>query len=176
MRVIRKLLNVDSRLPDEGTIQSGFRYAFSLCRDHHDAEDFVQQACLRLCRRYGRIKSRTLLFTAIRNLYFDRCRRDKIVQFASLEEGGTNLQCEKSGAGQLNEMDLEAALDELDPSSRELVYLHLIEGYTASEVAKITSKPRGTVLSKLGRAKKQLVDFFEADQARAQDKRRKETI
>ncbi len=39
---------------DEAWVQAGYRYAFSLSHNRHDAEDLVQQAWLKLTRRYGR--------------------------------------------------------------------------------------------------------------------------
>ena len=72
---------------DEGSInteelaQSGFRYAYSLTHHAHDAQDLVQAAWLKLQRAYSRVENKMLLFTAIRNLFYDGKRREKIVRF-----------------------------------------------------------------------------------------------
>src|SRR3954468_13245730 len=67
-------------------VQSGYRYALALTHHSADAEDLVQEAWLNLCRRYSRVESNALLFTAVRNLFVDQCRRKKIVQFDSLDQ------------------------------------------------------------------------------------------
>ena len=56
-------------------LQAGYRYALSLTHHPHDAEDFVQTACLKLYSKKGRMKSKALLFKTIRNLFFDQQRR-----------------------------------------------------------------------------------------------------
>jgi RNA polymerase sigma-70 factor (ECF subfamily) len=62
---------------EEELLQSGFRYALSLTHHQHDAEDLTQQAYLNLARSYGRVRTRSLLVRAIRNLFYDRYRRGK---------------------------------------------------------------------------------------------------
>jgi RNA polymerase sigma-70 factor (ECF subfamily) len=51
---------------------------------------------------------------------------------------------------------VDNALLQLDPKSRLVIILRLIEGYTTEEAAKILSIPKGTVLSRLFRAQEQL--------------------
>ena len=51
---------------------------------------------------------------------------------------------------------LSAALAELSPGERELLFLAVIEEYTAVEIARLTGRPRGTVLSSIHRTKQKL--------------------
>lgn len=136
-------------------MQSGYRYACSLTNNSHDAEDLLQEAWLNLCRRYGAAGSRALLFASIRNLFIDRCRRNRVIAFDSMEESGwvpaAPPQLPPGTAG-----DIETLLGQLRPGEREAVYLHYIAGHTAEEVGAITHQPRGTVLSLLHRALKRL--------------------
>ena len=62
-------------VPEAETLQAAYRFALSLSRNPHDAEDLVQEACLKLCRRYGRIKTPSLMYTTIRHLFYDQYRR-----------------------------------------------------------------------------------------------------
>jgi RNA polymerase sigma factor (sigma-70 family) len=136
-------------------MQSGYRYALSLTHHGHDAEDLVQEAWLNLCRRYGSASSRAALYTTIRNLFIDRCRRNRVIAFDSMEE----MSGEPSAAAGLppgTASDVETLLGQLRPGEREAVYLHYIEGHTAEEVGTLTRQPRGTVLSLLHRALKKL--------------------
>jgi RNA polymerase sigma-70 factor (ECF subfamily) len=75
----------DLTLTDNELLQQAFRYAHSLSHNSQDAEDLVQEAWVALWKRYGRVESRAVLFTAVRNLFIDHCRRGKIVQFDSLD-------------------------------------------------------------------------------------------
>jgi RNA polymerase sigma factor (sigma-70 family) len=132
-------------------LQSGFRYAFSLSHHRHDAEDLAQEAWLKLCVRYGGATSRAALFTTIRNLFIDRCRRANILAFDSWDEDPPNLTAPENAAPGAF-ADLDRLLKELRPGEREAIYLHYVEGHTAEEVGVITRQPRGTVLSLLHRA------------------------
>ena len=135
-------------------LQCGYRYAVSLTHHHADAEDIAQQAWVNLCRRHGRVASRAALFTTIRHLFIDRCRRDRVVAFDSLEESTAEPVNESVDAGV--QCDLQQLLGELRPGEREVIYLHHVDGHTAEEVGILTSQPRGTVLSLLSRAMKKL--------------------
>lgn len=137
-------------------LQSGFRYALSLAHHHQDAEDLVQQAWLRLQRqRNGSTPiKRGPLFKTIRNLFIDSLRRKGIVEFEALEDE-THLADEPATdpgvAG-----DLEYLLGQLKAGERELLYLHCVEGHTAREISDLISRPRGTILSSINRAKAKL--------------------
>jgi RNA polymerase sigma-70 factor (ECF subfamily) len=136
-------------------MQSGYRYALSLTHHGHDAEDLLQEAWLNLCRRYGAASSRAALYTTIRHLFIDRCRRKRVIAFDSLEAMTQPLaappELPPGTAG-----DVETLLSQLRPGEREAIYLHYIEGHTAEEVGALTRQPRGTVLSLLHRALKKL--------------------
>jgi RNA polymerase sigma-70 factor (ECF subfamily) len=132
-------------------LQSGFRYALSLSHHQHDAEDLAQEAWLKLCVRYGGAISRAALFTTIRNLFIDRCRRANVLGFDSCDDEPLDLTApENASPGTL--ADLDGLLAGLRPGEREAIYLHYVEGHTAEEVGVLTHKPRGSVLSLLHRA------------------------
>src|SRR5271156_4822901 len=71
---------------DAELLQAGYRYALALTHHPEDAEDLAQEAWLNLSRRYGRVESRAILFTTVRNLFIDQCRRRKVVQFESMDQ------------------------------------------------------------------------------------------
>jgi RNA polymerase sigma-70 factor, ECF subfamily len=51
---------------------------------------------------------------------------------------------------------LHEALGSLREDERETLFLAVVEGYTAEEIAQLSGRPRGTVLSMLFRAKGKL--------------------
>jgi len=137
---------------DAERLQKGYRYALALTHHAADAEDLVHEAWLNLSRRYGKVETNALLFTAVRNLFVDQCRRKKIVQFDSLEDAtgpelATNPESEPGVQG-----DLDTLLEVLRPVEREALFFHYYEGRTAEEIAQLTGQPRGTVLSLLHRS------------------------
>ena len=52
--------------------------------------------------------------------------------------------------------EMHRALGRLRDDEREVLFLAAVEGYTATELAELTDKPRGTILSMIHRAKKKL--------------------
>ena len=112
----------------------------------------MQQAWLKLTHRYGHVKHRTILLTAIRRLFYDQCRRGKIVSFGPLEGSPEPTSSESAPTCD----DLDVLLAGLRPEEREAIYLSAVEGYTAREIAEQTGFPRNTVLSLIHRARGKL--------------------
>jgi RNA polymerase sigma-70 factor (ECF subfamily) len=117
-----------------------------------EAEDLVQEAWLNVTRRYGAVASRALLFTTVRNLFIDQCRRRKIVHFESLDQPEPPALPIPDGDEPGLQGDVAALLGALRSAEREAVFLHYYEGRTAEEISQLTGQPRGTVLSLLHRA------------------------
>lgn len=129
-----------------------FRYAYSLCQDQAWAEDLMQETCLRVLQKGG-TWSFGYMAKVTRNHFIDQVRRKQKVRFRSIEEGDAQFHSyEQNTADPM----LERALALLKPESRELLYLFIVEGYTAKELAKLTGKPRGTILSTVHRSKEKL--------------------
>lgn len=161
-------------MSEEDLLQAGYRYALALAHHHQDAEDLVQQAWLRLHRRYGGVENLPLLFTAIRNLFFDQLQRKTRLRFVSLEdiqESDMDHVLTSGTGASLARVDLERLLGNLKAKEREVLFFHYVQGYTAAEIGRLTGQPRGTVLSLLRRSKQKLSATFseEADTARLQE-------
>ena len=144
-------MTADPRTDLDELLQRGFTYALSLTHDSAQAEDLLQEACLRLSRRGGPWRF-NYLATVVRNLTIDEHRRSQRVQFEPLVEDSSS----RRGPNVLHDEVLERALSRLRPSDRELLYLNAVEGYSTSEISSLVGKPRGTVLSSLHRAKQKL--------------------
>jgi len=140
----------------EELLHRGYRYALSLTHNNEMAQDLVQDACVRISRRGGPWKIRYLI-TTIRNGFIDQCRRAAKIDFTSLGEmdliADVDLVSDIDMSIASFDPPLELALAQLRDDERELLYLSIMEEYSASEIAKLTGRPRGTVLSILHRAK-----------------------
>lgn len=145
----------------EAWVQAGYRYALSLTHNREDAEDLVQQAWVRLTQRYGCVKNRSMLFTTVRNAFYDQRRRAKIVAFEPLEGAPEPAARVCDPAAGLYNADMETVLATLRPQEREALYLNVVEGYTAKEIGRMTKTPRNTVLSLIHRAREKLRALLE---------------
>ena len=150
-------------LSAEELLQSGFQYAYALTHHHHDAEDLVQTAWLKLHQRYGTVTTKALFFTTIRNLYIDQYRRRKRIRFITLTGEHERFSASGKTAREETKVAIEQMLAKLRDIEREALFLHIVEGYSANEIAALTGRPRGTVLSLIHRSRKKLAALDAAD-------------
>jgi RNA polymerase sigma-70 factor (ECF subfamily) len=137
---------------DEDLLQAAYRYANSLTHNSQDAEDLVQEAWVCLWKKYGKVESHAVLFTAVRNLFVDQCRRGKLVQFDSLDHPTVSeMQSEFTEEAGVKG-DLNGLLATLRASEREVLFLHYYQGHTAEEISGLLNQSRNTVLSLMHRA------------------------
>ena len=138
-------------------LNRAYRYALSLTHDAEQAQDLVQDASLSVARRGGPWHAGYLL-TAVRNRFLDLRRRPLLFDrdadetaLSDADDGPAPDDSSPFAAEALN-----AVLGELREAEREVLFLHAVEGLTASEIGALTERPRGTVLSLLHRTKKKL--------------------
>lgn len=143
-------------------LDRGLRYALSLTRDRFDAEDLLQDAVAAMLAK-GVEWRIYYLFATIRNRFIDRSRRAQCVTFVPLENPLTLANpCDTSEAADCLEGGrLQRALASLRDDERETLFLSVVEGFTAEEIAQFTSRARGTVLSVIFRAKRKLRTILE---------------
>lgn len=113
-------------------MQSGFQYAYALTHHHHDAEDLVQTAWLKLHQRYGTVTTKALFFTTIRNLYIDQYRRRQRVRFVTLTGEHEPFSASGKDTGEETKVAIEQMLSKLRDIEREALFLHIVEGYSAN--------------------------------------------
>ena len=142
--------------PIEAVLQRAYRYALALTGDPQQAEDLVQDGWSAVIAANGP-RTAPYLFTTLRNRYIDTRRRARLVQFEALEpelvSGGV-----APPTGEAPEV--MAAILRLRPAEREALFLCAVEGWTASEVAVRTGRPRGTVLSLIHRGRARLRELL----------------
>jgi RNA polymerase sigma-70 factor (ECF subfamily) len=155
----------------DAILQGGFRYAYSLTHDRPEAEDLLQEACVSILGA-GAPWDRAYLFTTIRNRFIDRYRRNQKVLFLPLEgeRDGELIEPQFAIEGweapdYLGNGQLDRALSALRPEERETIFLAVVEGYTAQEIAGMTGRPRGTILSLLHRTRHKLRRLLEGEDA-----------
>ncbi len=153
-------------------LRRGYRYAMSLTHDSARAEDLLQESWLAILQAGG---ARTIayMFSSIRSRFINLYRRERLVPMMQLDEAMERGLLDSSenrndGLVRGNYESLERALSQLRPVEREALFLAVVEGYTAQEIADLTQQGRGTVLSLIHRAKAKMHRFLEQAQVGAQ--------
>ena len=141
-------------------IRAGYRYAYSLAHHPQDAEDLIQQACLKVYQSKGDLRDLPYLFVTIRNIFRDQRRRRALAKFEALPDDSIADRRTDGVSASDDKLDIESMLGRLESEEREMLYLSCAQGFTAAEIGQIMSKPRGTVTSQLSRIKKKLSARF----------------
>ncbi len=144
-----------------------FGVAHALSGDAHDAEDLVQEAFLGAFRTRFRGESslRTWLVKILvrRAGMLRRSRRRESLD-VSLDAPGVQEAAVAVGApgeaGADARLDLSQMLKALSPDHRQVILLREIEGLSYEEIAEALGVPRGTVESRLHRARDELRKRF----------------
>lgn len=140
-------------------LDRAFRYAYALTHDEATAADCVQDACLATLKADGSW-SVPYLFAAIRSRLYNRWRDDARKGHTSSLDSLEDEPATHSQYGTVNEVValdwVENALAMLKPDERETLYLCVVEGWSAQEVADFAERPRNTILGILHRAKQKL--------------------
>ena len=157
----------EKRLTDQ--LPHLLRYAKALTRNNDMAEDWVQDCMERAWSKRlmwnPERQLRPWLFTIMHNLYINQISKlannQHMVSVDSVLE-----QADNDSSELLQLRDFEHALGKLSPEYREILLLAGLENLSYKEIAKITSLPLGTVMSRLSRAReklRQLMDGTETD-------------
>ena len=157
--------------------------ALRLTRNADRAQDLVQDTYLKAIRARGQFAEGTnlkaWLYTILHNTWRNRQRdgaRSRVDFDSEIVERaaeGAHLRAERyggQGGGALGETpesllmrqslnaDLQAALDGLAETFREVVWLRDVDELTYQEIADVLDIPIGTVMSRLSRGRKQLYE------------------
>lgn len=146
--------------------------ALRLTRNHHDAEDLVQDTMVNALRGYRGYTDgtnlRAWLYRIEMNTFIDQYRKVRrrpihqlTADFPDVEmlgrRSGTEWRsAEDDALDRLPDGDLRAALQALPEQFRTAVYYADVAGYTFKEIAELTGAPLGTVMSRLHRGRTQL--------------------
>ena len=142
-----------------------------LARNKQDAEDIVQEACLRAFRFFPGFRggeARAWLLRIVRNTCYTWMQARRPMQDAV--EFDENVFPPDSGTLNPEEAVLQndrgvlvhKALEELPLKYREVLVLRELEGMSYKEIADITGMPAGTVMSSLSRARESLREVLTA--------------
>lgn len=135
---------------------SAFRYAMSLLRDRHAAEDCTQDLYEKLWRRrlfIGRQRFRSLVMVSMRNICLDRLRRrgrDRLM--TDLRAAERQCCAAEDSADDMNAAVLRL-MASLPPREREVMHLRDVEGMEFDGIAQITGTTEAAARMACSRAR-----------------------
>ncbi len=144
-----------------------YRAARRLASSDDDAEDLIQEVCMKAYVRLSDFKSfrypRAWLFRVLYNVFIDTVRRQQrspvsiAANTASVDEvelvADKRLQPEELTERLISLDLLWAAMSILDEEQCVLLALHDIEGYSLAELESLTGTPVSTIKSRLHRTR-----------------------
>ena len=142
-----------------------YRAAYRFTRSVHDAEDLVQEVCVRAYPRLDELEKldqpQSWLLCVMRRIFIDQLRRFERSHVDSIETHEAGLIADQPGPSEEAESAqwtgrLDRAWQRLDEDQRSLLALHDVEGYTLAELMEITGLKEGTLKSRLHRARARL--------------------
>ncbi len=129
-----------------------YKVAMSMLRNDADAQDAAQTAILRAYEKLGALKQEEHFRTWLIRILINVCntqlrRRKKSAEYA---------ETQKTSASPQEEVEVRAAVEGLPLKLRQAVILYYSEQFTTREISEILHIPKGTVLSRLDKARKLL--------------------
>ena len=158
-------------------IDDAYRLAHWLTGNRTDAEDVVQDASLRAfgaIRQFAGGSARSWLLSIVRNTAYSWLRKNRptavitvedleAVEAAHAKPGDPNGETPEAALiAKVDAEQLRAAIAALPSPFRETLVLRDIQGLDYREIAAVTEVPVGTVMSRLARARKRLIEMIGA--------------
>jgi RNA polymerase sigma factor (sigma-70 family) len=144
-------------------LDAAFNLARWLLRSREDAEDVTQEAMLRAYRFFGGYRAgdaRAWLLQIVRNCCYSWMQKHRGVEELTdmMEETIPDRgdSPETLAIASFDRERLASALESLPTHFREVLVLRELEGCSYKEIAAITSRPIGTIMSSLARGREQL--------------------
>ncbi|MEM1360462.1 MAG: sigma-70 family RNA polymerase sigma factor [Pseudomonadota bacterium] len=135
------------------------RFARTLTAHGADADDLVQEACLRAIERAAMLRRQEQLdswmFSTMRNIWIDEQRRRTVRTGSGLVDSQETdeLRTVADAADALGARQLTDQILGLPDGLSSVLLLVTVEGYSYRETADILNIPIGTVMSRMSRAR-----------------------
>jgi RNA polymerase sigma-70 factor (ECF subfamily) len=155
-----------------------YALAIRVLRDEDRANDAVQEGFIKAYSALGSFEGRSSFFTWLYRLVMNQCldlrRRDKSDRQVEWEDGGPVEMQPEASALPVPEVDgvsfapaaammrkelreaIDAAIAQLPETTRETLVLREVDGLSYAEIAEAQGIPKGTVMSRLHYARRQM--------------------
>jgi RNA polymerase sigma-70 factor (ECF subfamily) len=144
-------------------LDAAYNLARWLTRDTHDAEDVVQDACVRALKYAGSFDgrdARAWFLKIVRNAFYDWLGRNRPAEI--VHDGNDTIEAaidqaavepEQAAVRMADLRMLADAVAALPLQFREVLILRELEELSYKEIARVADIPLGTVMSRLARAR-----------------------
>ena len=172
--VLKSVMAMEAAAPTVETLVAGhsvmvFRIAYSILRNHHDAEDAAQECFLRVWKHKDRLhevnNTKTWLARIAWTTALDKRRAGRAMVLLSDERSGAELAqsipdlaaaADEQLAGAEMRQMLERLIARLPEDLRHTLELSTVQELNSAEIAEVMKIPEGSVRTRLFRARKQL--------------------
>jgi RNA polymerase sigma-70 factor (ECF subfamily) len=146
-------------------LDAAYNLARWLVRNTHDAEDVVQEACLRAFKFFGGFQGgdpRAWLLKIVRNTSYSFLEKNRPAALAEEFDEQIHVRnfptfdAEAIMVRNVESRLLRESLEELPVNFREVLVLRELEGLSYKEIAEMIGVPIGTVMSSLARGRDRL--------------------
>lgn len=142
-------------------MQPAYYIALGFVHNHQDALDLSQEAFVKAFRNIKRFDTEKAFFPwfykLMKNLCLDYLKKRRRRVEVPLEEG--QVSCER-GENREVKATLWRGIAELPFEQRELIILRYFQQFSYKEIAEITARPVGTIMSSLYYAKRKLKEIL----------------
>lgn len=136
-------------------------YAGSIVSAHEEADDLVQDAMERALKSKNTpVKTAELrpwLFRILRNLYYDELRKRRVRREYSEEQSRLSNEA-NTATDEIRNIMIRLAFDKLPPDTKEVLQLVDVLGLKYAEAAEVMGVPVGTIMSRVSRARRALIE------------------
>jgi len=140
-------------------------FARSLTGNHERADDLLQDTIVRALTAAHQFRAgtnlRAWMFTILRNLHCDQMRKKRVQTHSLDDTPGHEPAVSPSQEASLEFSDFSRAFWQLDDDRRKALFLVGADGLTYEEAAKLCDCPKGTVKSRVSRARRELLRILE---------------
>jgi len=152
-------------------LDAAYNLARWLIRNPTDAEDVVQEACLRALRFFDGFRggdSRAWLLKIVRNTCYSWVKKNRPTELSdefdeTVHSGESKREdAEAKLVSQAERECVRAALGTLPIAFREILVLREVEELSYKEISDVTGVRMGTVMSSLSRARQRLREQLRA--------------
>jgi RNA polymerase sigma-70 factor (ECF subfamily) len=156
-------------------LDAAYNLARLLVRSPQDAEDVVQESYLKALRAFSSFRGgdgRPWFLTIVRNTSFTWLRENRGRADHAEYHEEHHVSGGPSPEGELMEREsargVERCVQQLPADFREAIVLREMEELSYKEIAEITGVPRGTVMSRLSRARARLAESLRNSSGKVQ--------
>jgi RNA polymerase sigma-70 factor (ECF subfamily) len=144
-------------------LDAAYNLARWLARDPHDAEDVVQDACIRALKYVGSQHGknpRAWFLAIVRNAFYDWLGRNRPTEIVDVDDDTIEATVDQAAVDPqqtaIRSAEMRAlsdAMAALPLQFREVLVLRELEDLSYKEIARVADIPVGTVMSRLARAR-----------------------